>query len=265
MTYGAYLHLDELLSAQHPVSGEPPAHDELLFIIQHQTTELWMRLVLHELDRVVGRLDADDHRSALKGLARVKAVVRQMAAQWSVLGTLTPSEYATFRRSLGTSSGFQSWQYRAIEYALGAKDPGYLSLFEGEDGARRELERRLGAPSAYDAFVRWLARRGLPVPAEVLERDVRRPWEPSTGLVDAVELAYRDPDGHWAAYETCEALVDLEDDVQHWRFRHLSAVQRIIGADRGTGGTAGVAYLRAVLDRSFFPELYAVRTRIAGL
>lgn len=261
LSYGAYLHLDELLGAQHPVS-RPAHHDELLFIIQHQTSELWLKLVLHELRRVSERLAADDLRPALKGLARVKHIQRQLSEQWSVLATLTPAEYSEFRQWLGTSSGFQSWQYRAMEFVLGNKDAGMLATFDYAPGARALLEEALARPTVYDEFLRYLARRGYPVPVPVLERDVSRPWVLVPELVVVFRDIYRDTDRHWETYEACEELVDLEDNVQLWRFRHLQTVQRTIGTARGTGGSSGVGFLRGALDRSFFPELYAVRTEI---
>ena len=262
LSYGAYLHLDELLGAQHPVS-EPAHHDELLFIIQHQTSELWLKLVLHELLHVQDRLAADDLRPALKGLARVKHIQRQLTEQWSVLATLTPSEYREFRQWLGTSSGFQSWQYRAVEFVLGNKNPGMLDVFDHDPPAQALLERLLGRPTVYDDFLRYLSRHGYPVPESVLERDVSRPWVLIPELVPVFADIYRDAHRHWEAYEACEELVDLEDNVQLWRFRHLQTVQRTIGTATGTGGSSGVGFLRAALDLTFFPELYAVRTDIA--
>ena len=263
MTYGAYLHLGELLSAQVPVS-DPPHHDELLFIVQHQTSELWLKLALHELGYARDRLGADDPRTASKALARVERVMQQLTEQWSVLATLTPSEYAGFRRQLGTSSGFQSWQYRAVELLLGAKDERWLRYFADDPVPHGELARLLNEPSLYDTFWSWLAARGHAVPAEVLERDVRRPWVEQSGLVEVLAAIYHDPEADWAAYEMCEELVDLEQAVGLWRYRHLSTVVRIIGSLRGTGGTSGVGYLRAVLDQHFFPELLAVRSEVAA-
>lgn len=261
LSYGAYLHLPELLSAQHPVS-RPEHHDELLFIVQHQTSELWLKLVLHELRAVCARIAADELRPALKGLARVKHIQRQLTDQWSVLATLTPSEYAEFRSFLGTSSGFQSFQYRAVEFALGNKDEAMLQFFGDDLDARALLADQLARPSLYDEFLRHLARHGHDVPAALLERDVTRAHVFTPDLVPVFRRIYENADEFWEAYEACEELVDLEDNVQQWRFRHLKTVERVIGFKRGTGGSSGVGFLRKALDLTFFPELYAVRTEI---
>jgi tryptophan 2,3-dioxygenase len=261
LTYGAYLHLDELLSAQHPVS-RPVHHDELLFIVQHQTSELWLKLVLHELRGVQARLAADELRPALKGLARVKHIQRTLTDQWAVLATLTPSEYAEFRGALGTSSGFQSDQYRAVEFVLGNKNPAMLQLFEHDERAREQLADLLQRPSVYDEFLRYLARAGHDVPRSVLERDVTQPHRFTPELVPVFRVVYEHARERWEAYEACEELVDLEENFQLWRFRHLKTVERTIGMKRGTGGTGGVAFLRSALEITFFPELYAVRTEI---
>jgi tryptophan 2,3-dioxygenase len=261
LSYGRYLHLDEILTAQHPVSV-PEHHDELLFILQHQTSELWLKLVLHELREVRRRLAADELRPALKGLARVKHIQRCLTEQWSVLATLTPSEYAEFRSFLGTSSGFQSYQYRAVEFTLGNKDRRMLSIFDDDPAAQKMLTEALETPSVYDEFLRLLARRGHPVPADILERDVTAAHEFHPGLVPMFQDIYEHATEYWEAYEACEELVDLEENFQLWRFRHLKTVERTIGVKRGTGGSSGVAFLRSALDLTFFPELYAVRTEI---
>ncbi|GIM91813.1 tryptophan 2,3-dioxygenase [Paractinoplanes toevensis] len=261
LSYGAYLHLDEILDAQHPVST-PEHHDELLFILQHQTSELWLKLVLHELRAVQRQLAADELRPALKGLARVKHIQRTLTEQWSVLATLTPSEYAEFRSFLGTSSGFQSYQYRAVEFMLGNKDRRMLSIFDDDPAARSLLTEALEAPSVYDEFLRYLSRHAYEVPAELLQRDVTLPYKFNEDLVAVFVEIYNDPEKHWGAYEACEELVDLEENFQLWRFRHLKTVERTIGFKRGTGGSSGVAFLKAALDLTFFPELYAVRTEI---
>ena len=261
LSYGRYLHLDEILAAQHPVS-RPEHHDELLFILQHQTSELWLKLVLHELRTVADLLAADDLRPALKGLARVKHIQRCLTEQWSVLATLTPSEYAEFRSFLGTSSGFQSYQYRAVEFLLGNKDRAMLRVFDDDPAAQALLVEALERPSVYDEFLRYLARHGHDVPKELLERDVTQPHAYTPSLVPVFARIYRDAEGNWAAYEACEELVDLEENFQLWRFRHLKTVERTIGVRRGTGGSSGVTFLRAALDLTFFPELYAVRTQI---
>jgi tryptophan 2,3-dioxygenase len=261
LSYGSYLHLDEILNAQHPVSV-PEHHDELLFILQHQTSELWLKLVRHELRTVQRQLAADELRPALKGLARVKHIQRTLTEQWSVLATLTPSEYAEFRSFLGTSSGFQSYQYRAVEFLLGNKDRRMLSIFNDDPAAQEMLTEALEAPSVYDEFLRLLARHGHDVPAELLQRDVTLPYQFNEDLVGVFVKIYADPDKHWGAYEACEELVDLEENFQLWRFRHLKTVERTIGVKRGTGGSSGVNFLKAALDLTFFPELYAVRTEI---
>jgi tryptophan 2,3-dioxygenase len=261
LSYGEYLHLNELLGAQHPVSV-PEHHDELLFILQHQTSELWLKLVLHELRAVRRQIAGDDLRPALKGLARVKHIQRTLTEQWSVLATLTPSEYSEFRSFLGTSSGFQSYQYRAVEFMLGNKDRRMLSIFDKEPAAHDLLTEALEAPSVYDEFLRYLSRHAYDVPAELLQRDVTLPWQFSEELVPVFVTIYSDPEKHWGAYEACEELVDLEENFQLWRFRHLKTVERTIGFKRGTGGSSGVNFLKAALDLTFFPELYAVRTEI---
>jgi tryptophan 2,3-dioxygenase len=261
LSYGRYLHLDEILSAQHPVSV-PAHHDELLFILQHQTSELWLKLVLHELRAVQRQLAADELRPALKGLARVKHIQRCLTDQWSVLATLTPSEYSEFRSFLGTSSGCQSYQYRAVEFTLGNKDRRMLSIFDDDAEAQKMLIEALEAPSVYDEFLRYLARHGHDVPIELLQRDVTLPYSFNEDLVPVFARIYENADDNWEAYEACEELVDLEENFQLWRFRHLKTVQRTIGIKRGTGGSSGVDFLRKALDLTFFPELYAVRTEI---
>jgi tryptophan 2,3-dioxygenase len=263
MDYGSYLDLATLLSAQHPVS-RPEHPDELLFIIQHQTTELWFKLVLHELLAVRGYLDDDDASRARKALARVKHIFRILGDQWAVLATLTPSEYAEFRGSLGSSSGFQSHQYRAVEFILGNKNERMLKVFDAKPDLQAELRELLDSPTVYDAFLHYLARHGHDVPEAVLERDVRQPWTEVTELIPVLATIYADTTAHWVEYATCEDLVDLEDAFQFWRFRHLRTVQRTIGFKTGTGGSSGVDFLRRALDLTFFPELYSVRTQIGG-
>jgi tryptophan 2,3-dioxygenase len=264
LNYGSYLRLDDLLGAQHPASS-PPHHDELLFIIQHQTSELWLKLMIHELRSAAERFAADDPATALKRLARVKHIQETMTHQWSVLATLTPSEYSQFRGSLGTSSGFQSYQYRVLEFLLGNKNAGLLQVFDKQPDARAAVAEALAAPSLYDEFLRWAARRGLPVPAAVLERDVTQPYRLDDELVDVFARVYENNDEFWDVYEACEELVDLEDNFQLWRFRHLRTVQRTIGMGTGTGGSSGVKFLERALSITFFPELFEVRTRIAAL
>lgn len=262
MSYGDYLDLDTLLDAQH-TRAVPPQHDELLFIIQHQTSELWFKLVIHELRSARELIEADDLSPALKRLARVKHIQATLSEQWTVLATLTPSEYAQFRRFLATSSGFQSLQYRIVEFMLGNKNPDMVRVFDGRPGAIAQLEEELHRPGLYDVFLQLLARRGLAVPQELLERDWSQPYRGNEALVDVFATVYSDPEKYWDIYEACEELVDLEDNFQLWRFRHLKTVERIIGMGRGTGGSAGVPFLRRALELTFFPELYAVRGRIA--
>ncbi|MET0854359.1 MAG: tryptophan 2,3-dioxygenase family protein [Microterricola sp.] len=261
MSYGGYLQLDTLLSAQLPVSV-PEHHDELLFIVQHQTTELWLKLVLHELASARDLLRADELAPALKRIARVKHIQRTLTEQWSVLATLTPTEYAEFRGFLGNSSGFQSWQYRAVEFVLGNKNRRMLSVFESDAAASALLGELLEAPSIYDEFLRYLHRAGHAVPQAVLERDVTEAWVLDPELVPVFTHIYENASENWSAYEACEEFVDLEENFQLWRFRHLKTVQRTIGMKTGTGGSTGAAFLQKALELTFFPELYAVRTEI---
>ncbi|MFE6965309.1 tryptophan 2,3-dioxygenase [Agromyces sp. NPDC057679] len=263
MSYGGYLDLPTLLSAQRPIS-RPEHHDELLFIIQHQTTELWLKLVLHELETARDLLRADELGQALKCIARVKHIQKTLTEQWSVLATLTPAEYAQFRGVLGNASGFQSYQYRAVEFVLGNKNAKMLQIFEADATATALLRHALESPSLYDEFLRLLARAGYPIPASVLERDVTLAWTFTPELVPVFAQIYGDTAENWSAYETCEELVDLEDNFQLWRFRHLKTVERIIGSKTGTGGSSGAPFLKRALELTFFPELYAVRTEIPG-
>ena len=247
MTYGSYLDLDTLLSAQHPAS-RPEHHDEMLFIIQHQTSELWMKLALHELQSARELLRADNLGEALKRIARGKHIQDVLTQQWSVLATLTPTEYAEFRGALGNASGFQSVQYRAIEFALGNKNARMLQVFESEPANHAMLKAELEAPTLYDEFLRLVARRGLAVPREVLERDVTLAYEMSEALVSVIAEIYEHPKEHWDLYEACEERVDLEDNFQFWRFRHLRVVTRTIGMKIGTGGSSGVDFLQRALQ-----------------
>ncbi len=261
MSYGAYLDLDTLLSAQHPRS-EPPQHDEVLFIIQHQVAELWLKLLLHELHSARALIAADELGPALKRLARVKHIQKQLVEQWDVLATLTPSEYAQIRPFLATSSGFQSHQYRSVEFLLGNKNVDMVRVFEHDPSQHASLEALLHEPTVYDEFLRFLARKGYAVPTAVLERDVTLPYRLDEELVDVFAEVYAAPAEHWGVYETCEELVDIEDLFQQWRFRHLQVVSRTIGHKVGTGGSSGVDFLRRALDLTFFPELYAVRVHV---
>jgi tryptophan 2,3-dioxygenase len=266
-SYGGYLRLTRLLGAQQPLSGSggaPPRHDEMLFIVQHQVAELWMKLMIHELKAAIRHVQADALEPSFKILARVKLIQKQLFEQWAVLETLTPSEYETFRPALGTASGFQSAQYRAIELLLGNKRAEVLDVFRHDPAVHAELTALLGAPSLYDEFLRHLARRGLPVPAATLTRDVRLPYVRNPDLVPVIKRIYDDPAHWWDAYDMCEKLVDVEEAFQLWRFRHMKTVERIIGHKTGTGGSSGVAFLRRALDHSFFPELIDVRTLIGA-
>jgi tryptophan 2,3-dioxygenase len=261
LTYGGYLRLDQLLSAQQPLSN-PPHHDEMLFIIQHQTSELWLKLLGHELRAAIGFLQRDEVWQCRKVLARSKQVLRQLTEQWSVLETLTPSEYMGFRDVLGPSSGFQSLQYRTVEFLMGNKNAAMLQVFAHEPGAAARLREVLEAPTLYDEFLRYLARWGHAVPAAHLERDWSKPHVSDPALLPVFGRIYEDTANHWREYALCEDLVDLETQFQLWRFRHMRTVMRIIGFKRGTGGSSGVSFLRRALDLTFFPELFEVRTAI---
>ena len=259
LTYGGYLRLDVLLSAQQPV-GDPPTHDQMLFIVQHQVAELWMKLIIHELAAAIVHLRRDELDTCLKILARVKQVQRQLFEQWAVLETLTPAEYLEFRDQLGPSSGFQSLQYRTMEFMLGNKNAQMLKVFEHDPAAQAQLRAVLEAPSLYDEFLRYLARRGHAVPADLLERDWREPHRRHEGLLPVFRRIYEQPKEFWPEYHMCEQLVDIEESFQLWRFRHMKTVERIIGHRRGTGGSSGVSFLKKALELEFFPELLDVRT-----
>ena len=259
MSYGDYLQLDQLLNSQTPLS---PDHNEMLFIIQHQTSELWMKLMLHELRSAIEHVAADRSATAFKTLARVSRVMEQLVHAWDVLATMTPPEYSAIRPYLSNSSGFQSWQYRCIEFALGNKSATMLEPHRHTPDVFAEVDRAWRSPSLYDEALRMLARAGLEVPVACLDRDWREPHVRS----EAVELAwlsvYREPEKHWNLYQLAEELVDLEDAFRLWRFRHLTTVERVIGTKTGTGGTSGVSYLRRMLDVVLFPELWSLRTEL---
>lgn len=259
MSYGDYLHLDTLLSAQRPLSDEP---DELLFITIHQVQELWMKLLNSELDNAMAHIRTDALPPSFKCLARVSRIQMQLIQAWDVLATMTPADYLRFRPVLGSSSGFQSWQYRQIEFKLGAKNALMLKPHAHRSDIHGPLAATFNAPSLYDEALRLLARRGLPVPRDVLERDVTQPHRPDPRVEAVWETIYRDSEIHFDLYELAEELVDVEDSFQQWRFRHMKTVERIIGMRKGTGGSAGVAYLRQALERSFFSELWSVRTKL---
>ncbi|RUR68578.1 tryptophan 2,3-dioxygenase [Variovorax guangxiensis] len=257
MSYGDYLHLDEILSAQHPLS---PAHDELLFIVQHQTSELWMKLMLHELHAAIACISEEKLPDAFKMLARVSRIMEQLVNAWTVLSTMTPPEYTAMRPYLANSSGFQSAQYRCIEFALGNKNAAMLKPHAHRADLLAQVDAAYRAPSLYDESLRLLARHGLPVPADRLERDWTQPYEPSDGVEAAWLTVYRNPHDHWDLYQLGEKLTDLEDAFRLWRFRHVTTVERVIGFKRGTGGTGGVSYLRKMLDVVLFPEIWKLRT-----
>jgi tryptophan 2,3-dioxygenase len=259
MSYGDYLHLDQILSAQHPLS---PAHDELLFIVQHQTSELWMKLMLHELRAAIRSVAGDDLHSAFKMLSRVSRIMEQLVGAWTVLSTMTPPEYTAIRPYLSNSSGFQSAQYRCIEFALGNKNAAMLKPHAHHPARLAEVDAAWRAPSVYDEALRLMKRSGIDVPADRLERDWTAPYEASDAVHQAWLVVYRDPKQHWDLYQLGEKLVDLEDAFRLWRFRHVTTVERVIGFKRGTGGTGGVSYLRKMLDVVLFPELWRIRTEL---
>jgi tryptophan 2,3-dioxygenase len=259
LSYGGYLQLSQLLQAQKPLSV-PQHHDEMLFIVQHQVAELWMKLIIHELRAAIEHLRRDELDPTQKILARVKQIQHQLFEMWGVLETLTPSEYLEFRHVLGPASGFQSLQYRMIEFLLGNKNADMLKVFAHDDDAHRELAAALHAPSLYDEFLRYLSRRSHEVPTECVDRDWSLPHARNEKLLPVFKNIYEDTDAHWEAYAFCEQLVDVENSFQLWRFRHMKTVERIIGYRRGTGGSSGVGFLRQALELTFFPELYDVRS-----
>jgi tryptophan 2,3-dioxygenase len=259
--YDTYLQLDKLLSAQQPISTAPE-HDEMLFIVQHQVAELWFKLIIHELDAAIECLQRDELPRTIKILNRVKQVQHQLINQWSVLATLTPTEYAAFRDALGTASGFQSPQYRLLEFKLGRKDRAVLARFGHHLEYYRQLKHALERPGLYDEFLRYLYRVGHRVPEVCVERDWTQMYEHHPGVVEVLQTIYQHPDQYWAAYEVSERLVDIEINFQSWRFHHMKTVERIIGAKAGTGGTSGVKFLQRALDTTFFPELIEVRSKI---
>ena len=259
MSYGDYLQLDAILGAQKPLS---PAHDEMLFIIQHQTSELWMKLMLHELTAAIANLAVDQLNPAFKQLARVSRIMEQLVHAWDVLATMTPPEYSAVRPHLGHSSGFQSFQYRCIEFAMGNKNAAMLLPHAHHPERAAMVRSAYAAPSLYDESLRLLARRGLPVPASHSQRDWTEPYVASELVEQAWLVVYRDPQNHWDLYQLGEELADLEDAFRLWRFRHLTTVERVIGFKRGTGGTGGISYLRKMLDVVLFPEVWSLRTQL---
>lgn len=259
LSYSGYLSLDGLLAQQRPLS-QPPHHDEMLFIVQHQVSELWIKLVIHELTAAIDHIRQDRLPPTLKTLSRVKLIQMQLFEQWSVLETLTPSEYMEFRSVLGSASGFQSFQYRKLEFLLGNKNADNIKVFAHDKTIHDDLKRTLESPSLYDEFLLYLSRHGYSIPDECRDRDWSKPHTRNEALVEAFRQIYRNPKQHWEAYEMCEKLVDVEEYFQLWRFRHMKTVERIIGFRQGTGGSSGVGFLRQALELTFFPELLASRT-----
>lgn len=259
MSYGDYLRLDDILNAQHPLS---PAHDEMLFIVQHQTSELWMKLMLHELRAAVHAVADDQRADAFKMLARVSRIMEQLVSAWTVLSTMTPPEYTAMRPYLASSSGFQSAQYRCIEFSLGNKNAAMLAPHAHRPDLLAQVEASYRAPSLYDEALRLLARHGMAIPADHLDRDWTEPYTASSDVEAAWAVVYRDPQQHWDLYQLGEKLIDIEDAFRLWRFRHVTTVERVIGFKRGTGGTGGVSYLRKMLDVVLFPEIWSVRTAL---
>ena len=259
MSYGDYLQLDAILTAQKPLS---PAHDEMLFIVQHQTSELWMKLMLHELRAAIGHIARDELPPAFKMLARVSKIMEQLVHAWDVLATMTPPEYSAMRPYLGQSSGFQSYQYRCIEFSMGNKNRAMLKPHEHRADLLAQVQAAYEAPSLYDEALRLMARRGIAVPASHTERDWTQPYAESEAVEQAWLTVYRNPEQHWDLYQLGEELTDLEDAFRLWRFRHVTTVERVIGFKRGTGGTGGVSYLRKMLDVVLFPEIWRLRTNL---
>ena len=259
MSYGDYLQIDTILAAQKPLS---PAHDEMLFIVQHQTSELWMKLMLHELRAAIAHISRDELSTAFKMLARVSKIMEQLVHAWDVLATMTPPEYSAMRPYLGQSSGFQSFQYRCIEFSLGNKNAAMLKPHAHAPERLALVQAAYEAPSLYDEALKLLARRGIAVPATHTQRDWTQPYAASTDVENAWLQVYRNPTEHWDLYQLGEELTDLEDAFRLWRFRHVTTVERVIGFKRGTGGTGGVSYLRKMLDVVLFPEIWSLRTSL---
>lgn len=259
MTYGEYLQLDKILSAQKRLSGH---HDEMLFIIIHQASELWMKLILHEMNAAIKSIEENDLSTAQKRLARVSKTQSQIINAWDVLSTMTPSEYMEFRNSLGQASGFQSFQYRMIEFSLGYKADHVLKIYQKNPELYQSLSVAFRSPGIYDVTIRALHRAGLPIDEDILNRDVTKKYHENDSVHAAWLTVYRKPKKYWELYELAEKLVDIEDWLQQWRFRHMKTVERIIGFKTGTGGSSGVHYLKKVLDQRFFPELWDIRTEL---
>ncbi len=258
-TYASYLSLDALLACQNPATDR---HDELLFVIIHQTKELWLKEIIHDVALAQRLVRAGDLEPAYKSLARVSRIQTVMTLSWDILATMTPADYLSFREALGTSSGFQSHQFRTLEYMLGLKDDGFLRFHQERPEALAQLKAALESPSLYDDALAQAAKKGLAIPAEVLNRDVSQPYVPSLAVEDAWLEVYRNTQKYWELYQLAEKLVDLDDALLTWRHKHVITVERIIGRKRGTGGTDGVGYLTRTLERRCFPELWSLRTRL---
>jgi tryptophan 2,3-dioxygenase len=257
MSYGKYLHLPEVLNAQHPLSDQ---HDEMLFIVIHQASELWLKLAGHEVEAAIRNVEDHDFRHAFKVIARVKLILMQLTQSWSILSTMTPVDYLKFRDTLGPASGFQSYGYRKLEFLLGNKNASFVEVHRHDPEVYEELKRVLESPSLYDVVLRKLSGDGFEIDAEKLERDFSEPYEPNDSVKAAWFKIYREPEKYFELYELAEKLVDIEDAFQSWRFKHMYTVQRIIGNRPGTGGSSGVPFLKKALETSFFPELFAIRT-----
>jgi len=257
LSYGQYLHLEQLLDAQRPLSYQ---HDEMLFIMIHQVSELWMKLCLHELSATVACIRRDDLGPTFKMLARVSTIQQQLLQSWDVLATITPSDYSAFRNALGKSSGFQSWQYRMLEFTIGNKNADMIKVFRNDPPNYEHLDRALRSPSLYDEALRLLSRRGFDLPPQAIDRDYTLPYQASKQVAAAWLSVYHNAEKEWDLYQLAEHLVDLDYKFQLWRFAHVKTVERIIGFKRGTGGTSGVSYLTKALELKFFPELWTIRT-----
>lgn len=259
MTYGEYLHLDRILSSQQRLSDH---HDEMLFIIIHQVSELWMKLILHEINAAIDRIEQADFDPAFKMLARVSRIQFQIIQAWDVLATMTPAEYMQFRHRLGQASGFQSFQYRLIEFALGYKTDHILKIYKKDPALYQQLEKAYHAPSLYDVSIKALAKAGFEINPDILNRDYTQAYQYDPSVETAWLKVYQDVEQYWPLYQLAEKLVDIEDAFLQWRFRHMKTVERIIGHKRGTGGSSGVSYLKQTLDQRFFPELWDLRTKL---
>lgn len=257
MSYGEYLHLPQILTAQHRLSDQ---HDEMLFIIIHQASELWLKLAGFEVEAAIRNVKNDDFRHAFKVFARVKLILTQLTQSWAILSTMTPVDYLKFRDTLGPASGFQSYTYRKLEFLLGNKNKRLVEVHRHDPEAYGELSRLLREPSLYDVVLRKLSQTGFAIDEQKLDRDFSLPYEPNDSVQAAWHAIYSDPDKYFELYELAEKLVDIEDAFQNWRFKHMYTVQRIIGNRRGTGGSSGVPFLKKAIDMSFFPELLAIRT-----